>query len=75
MDAAGVTNSGVPEMLYVYGPPPTLAWEEAWAATMEGLTALADDVQAVEVRLELRPLLGEQAMGFTYTLPLCRGLR
>ena len=26
-------------------------------------------------RLELRPLFGEQAVGFTYTLPLCRGLR
>jgi hypothetical protein len=25
--------------------------------------------------LELRPLRGEQAVGFTYTLPLCRGLR
>ena len=30
---------------------------------------------AQTVGLELRPLLGEQAMGFTYTLPLCRGLR
>ena len=25
--------------------------------------------------VELRPLWGEQAAGFTYTLPLCRGLR
>jgi len=30
---------------------------------------------AQTVGLELRALLGEQAMGFTYTLPLCRGLR
>jgi hypothetical protein len=37
--------------------------------------AIADVVhQAQNSRLELRPLWGEQAIGFTYTLPLCRGL-
>jgi hypothetical protein len=38
--------------------------------------AMADIEQSAQrAHLELRPLLGEQAMGFTYTLPLCRGLR
>ncbi|HMO01011.1 MAG TPA: type VII secretion protein EccE [Miltoncostaeaceae bacterium] len=45
-----------------------------------GEDELADAMADVErsaqtVGLELRPLWGEQAMGFTYTLPLCRGLR
>lgn len=38
--------------------------------------AMAEIEQRAQMaRLELRPLLGEQAAGFTYTLPLCRGLR
>lgn len=38
--------------------------------------AIADvEHHAQGSRLELRPLWGEQAIGFTYTLPLCRGLR
>jgi len=38
--------------------------------------ATAEIEQSAQMaRLELRPLLGEQAIGFTYTLPLCRGLR
>jgi hypothetical protein len=38
--------------------------------------AMAEIEQSAQMaRLELRPLLGEQAVGFTYTLPLCRGLR
>ena len=38
--------------------------------------ATAEIEQSAQMaRLELRPLLGEQAMGFTYTLPICRGLR
>lgn len=44
------------------------------AEDLEG--AIADvEHQAQNSRLELRPLFGEQAVGFTYTLPLCRGLR
>ena len=39
-------------------------------------TAMAELEQSAQMsRLELRPLYGEQAVGFTYTLPLCRGLR
>jgi type VII secretion protein EccE len=46
------------------------------AAEAELDDAMADIEQSAQrARLELRPLLGEQAMGFTYTLPLCRGLR
>ncbi|MGD9734728.1 MAG: SCO6880 family protein [Solirubrobacterales bacterium] len=41
---------------------------------LEDATASIEQ-SAQTVGLELRPLLGEQAMGFTYTLPLCRGLR
>ncbi|WP_217921940.1 SCO6880 family protein [Miltoncostaea oceani] len=38
--------------------------------------AMAELEQSAQMaRLELRPLYGEQAVGFTYTLPLCRGLR
>ncbi|WP_217913800.1 SCO6880 family protein [Miltoncostaea marina] len=44
------------------------------AEELEG--ALADvEHQAQGSRLELRPMWGEQAIAFTYTLPLCRGLR
>jgi hypothetical protein len=46
------------------------------ASEEELADAMADIEQSAQrARLELRPLLGEQAMGFTYTLPLCRGLR
>jgi hypothetical protein len=31
--------------------------------------------QAARARLELRRLYGQQAHAFTFTLPLCRGLR
>jgi hypothetical protein len=31
--------------------------------------------QAVRARLELHPMYGQQAEAFTFTLPLCRGLR
>ena len=38
--------------------------------------AMAELEQSAQMaRLELRPLYGEQAVGFTYTLPLCQGLR
>lgn len=44
------------------------------AEELEG--AVADvEHQAQGSRLELRPMWGEQAVAFTYTLPLCRGLR
>lgn len=46
------------------------------ATEAELADAMADVEQAAQrARLELRPLFGEQAVGFTYTLPLCRGLR
>jgi hypothetical protein len=46
------------------------------ASELELEDAMADIEQSAQrAHLELRPLLGEQAMGFTYTLPLCRGLR
>ncbi|MGE3138150.1 MAG: SCO6880 family protein [Thermoleophilia bacterium] len=39
-------------------------------------TAMADVEHTAQMaRLELRPMWGEQATAFTYTLPLCRGLR
>ena len=39
-------------------------------------SACADVEQSAQMAgLELRALVGEQALGFTYTLPLCRGLR
>ena len=39
-------------------------------------SACAEVEQSAQMaRLELRALVGDQAMGFTYTLPLCRGLR
>ena len=38
--------------------------------------SLADTEHAAQqARLELEPLYGEQEAGFTFTLPLCRGLR
>jgi hypothetical protein len=47
------------------------------AASSDELEAACADVEqsAQMARLELRPLYGEQAAAFTYTLPLCRGLR
>lgn len=41
------------------------------------LRAACDDVAhaAQQARLELDPMYGEQAVGFTFSLPLCRGLR
>lgn len=47
------------------------------AASEDELADAMADIErsAQTARLELRPLLGEQALGFTYTLPLCRGLR
>lgn len=47
------------------------------SATEDELADAMADIErsAQTVGLELRPLLGEQAMGFTYTLPLARGLR
>jgi hypothetical protein len=43
----------------------------------EDLERSAPEVEhaAQLARLELQPLYGEQAAGFTFTLPLCRGLR
>lgn len=42
-----------------------------------GLERSIADVEhaAQQARLELEPLYGEQEAGFTFTLPLCRGLR
>jgi hypothetical protein len=31
--------------------------------------------QASQARLQLRRMAGEQEIAFTYTLPMCRGLR
>ena len=47
------------------------------AATPEDLEAACGEVEqsAQLSRLELRRLYGEQEQAFTYTLPLCRGLR
>jgi len=47
------------------------------AATPDELEDACADVEqhAVNARLELRRLVGEQGLAFTYTLPLCRGLR
>jgi hypothetical protein len=42
-----------------------------------GLERSAPEVEhaAQLARLELQPLYGEQADGFTFTLPICRGLK
>lgn len=47
------------------------------APNEEPLQAACDDVShaAQQARLELDPMYGEQAVGFSFTLPLCRGLR
>ena len=45
--------------------------------TPEGLQEACGEVEEAAARsfLDLRPLYGEQDVAFTYTLPLCRGLR
>jgi hypothetical protein len=47
------------------------------APTLEQLTAACRDVeqQAVKSRLRITQLSRQQAQAFTYTLPLCRGIR
>lgn len=47
------------------------------APTVEALGAACRDVeqQAVKARLRLTQLSRQQALAFTYTLPLCRGIR
>ena len=47
------------------------------APTEEALSTACDTVQhaAGQCRLALRRLYGQQAMAYTFTLPLCRGLR
>ena len=47
------------------------------APTLEQLTAACRDVeqQAVKSRLRITQLSRQQALAFTYTLPLCRGVR
>jgi len=47
------------------------------APSEEALRVACDDVghASQQARLELDPMYGEQAIGFTFSLPLCRGLR
>jgi hypothetical protein len=47
------------------------------ASDLERLRDAAAEVKrdAARSRLELRPMYGQQAEAFTFTLPLCRGLK
>ncbi|HVS44526.1 MAG TPA: SCO6880 family protein, partial [Candidatus Dormibacteraeota bacterium] len=65
------------EMADGWSPFRYSAYLTVTAASPDELEDACSDVeqQAVHSRLQLRRMCGEQGLAFTYTLPLCRGLR